>query len=160
MNWSLLSFIFRDAWLHGPKIKIQSDIIRQKGILVGYGICSVSTVFGNYQISFLWNTQKEKSGWFWNTSSSVFSWKPALRGSRFLSQTSSSVFHPLLNPSDVRRRDLHQRAPAGKWLCYDSVAANHRRADTASDHITCKLRCQQLYQLCSGAHQNTASLKY
>lgn len=45
---SLLSLFFRNAWLREIQIKIQSDIIRQKGILVGYSTCSMSTVFSNY----------------------------------------------------------------------------------------------------------------
>lgn len=69
-----LSLLFRDAWLCEPEIKIQSDIIRQKGILVGYSSCSMSTVFSNYQISILWNTQKEKIGWFWNNSGCISPW--------------------------------------------------------------------------------------
>lgn len=40
------------------------------------------------------------------------------------------------------------------------LPANHTQADMATDHMMCKLCCQQLYQLCSGANQNTASLKY
>lgn len=71
---SQLSSVFRNAWLREPKIKIQSDIIRQKGILVGYSTCSMSTVFSNYQISILWNTQRKKIGWVWNNSGCISLW--------------------------------------------------------------------------------------
>lgn len=71
---SQLSLVFRNAWLREAEIKIQSDIIRQKGILVGYSTCSMSTVFSNYQISILWNTQRKKIGWFWNNSGCISLW--------------------------------------------------------------------------------------
>ena len=56
----------------------------------------------------------------------------------------------------------HKRSECGSIMAI-SVAvlpANHAQADMATDHMMCKLCCQQLYQLCNGANQNTASLKY